>query len=288
MKRFYIIANEGKEYTGEILRKMKDYLALKGGSCVIRGGEEWEEGTRPGSGFKYTNPAEVPADTDCVITLGGDGTLIQAARDLAGLNLPLVGINLGTLGYLTQGSIKDVTDVLDSLLNGNYVLERRMMLEGRTMGKDGKTYQGVALNEIVVTRKDSMKVVKVSVSVNGRFFSSYTANGVILSTPTGSTAYNLSAGGPISAPNCRIMILTPICSHTLNMRSILLCADDTVRIEIESDGDGEQTAVFDGDAAVDMSKGDAIEISRSAVETTMVKLNDISFLDNLRNKMAGI
>ena len=133
-----------------------------------------------------------------------------------------------------------------------------------------------------------MKVTELSISVNGRFFSSYTANGVILSTPTGSTAYNLSAGGPISAPNCRIMILTPICSHTLNLRSIVLCGDDTVRIEIVDGEDGEQAAVFDGDTAVDMSRGDVIEISRSTVETTLVKLNDISFMDNLRRKMAGI
>ena len=154
--------------------------------------------------------------------------------------------------------------------------------------KNGSVFRDIALNEIVVTRKDSMKVTKLSVSVNGRFFSSYTANGVILSTPTGSTAYNLSAGGPISAPNCRIMILTPICSHTLNMRSILLNADDTVRIEILDGGEGEQTAVFDGDRATDMSPGDVIEISSSAVETTMVKLSEISFLDNLREKMAGI
>ena len=222
------------------------------------------------------------------ITLGGDGTLIQAARDLAGLNIPILGINLGTLVYLTQGNGQDVQEILEALLSDHYVLERRLMLKGRKEGQDGTDFQDIALNEIVVTRKDSMKVTKLSVSVNGRFFSSYTANGVILSTPTGSTAYNLSAGGPIAAPNCRIMILTSICSHTLNMRSIVLCADDIVRIEILDGGDGEQTAVFDGDTAVDMSKGDVIEISRSAVETIMVKLNDESFLDNVRNKMAGI
>ena len=177
---------------------------------------------------------------------------------------------------------------METLLTDHYTLEKRLMLKGRVESVDGKAFEAIALNEIVVTRKDSMKVAKLSISVNGRFFSSYTANGVILSTPTGSTAYNLSAGGPIAAPNCRIMILTSICSHTLNMRSIVLSADDTVRIEILDGGEGEQVAVFDGDTAVDMSRGDVIEISRSSVETTMVKLNDESFLDNLRNKMAGI
>ena len=288
MKKFYLIANKGKQNTRRALKRIEEYLTLKGASCLVSESEEMEEGRRAGNGFKYTDPAGIPGDTDCVITLGGDGTLIQAARDLAGLNIPMLGINLGTLGYLTQGSDGEIPELLDALLEDRYVLERRLMLEGRMEGRDGTRFRDVALNELVVTRKDSMKVTKLSISVNGRFFSSYTANGVILSTPTGSTAYNLSAGGPISAPNCRIMILTPICSHTLNLRSIVVCGDDTVRIEIVDGEDGEQAAVFDGDTAVDMSRGDVIEISRSAVETTLVKLNDISFMDNLRRKMAGI
>ena len=284
MKKFYIIANEDKQNTKRTLKR----IGLKGASWNVHESREEEEGRRPDLGFKYTDPRNVPPDTDCVITLGGDGTLIQAARDLAGLNIPILGINLGTLGYLTQGNGQNVPEILDALLRDHYVLERRLMLEGRMSGKSGASFRDVALNEIVVTRKDSMKVTKLSISVNGRFFTSYTANGVILSTPTGSTAYNLSAGGPIAAPNCQIMILTSICSHTLNMRSIVLSSDDTVRIEIVNGGEGEQTAVFDGDTAVDMSKGDVIEISRSSLETTMVKLNEDSFLDNVRNKMAGI
>ncbi len=287
MKNFYVIANESKPNTGIALARIREYLALKGAGCLSSRNEEGE-GRRDRIGYRYTDPDSVPIGTDCVITLGGDGTLIQAARDLAGLHIPLLGINLGTLGYLTQGSGKEIPEILDALLEDHYILERRLMLDGRMEGKDGRSFRDIALNEIVVTRKDSMKVTKLSVSVNGRFFSSYTANGVILSTPTGSTAYNLSAGGPIAAPNCRIMILTPICSHTLNMRSILLNADDTVRIEILDGDEGEQTAVFDGDSAVDMSPGDLIEISSSAVETIMVKLSKISFLDNLREKMAGI
>ena len=288
MKIFYIIANEDKQNTSWTVKRMVEYLSLKGASCKVHESREEEEGRRPEAGFKYTDPADVPAGTECVITLGGDGTLIQAARDLAGLDIPILGINLGTLGYLTQGTRQDVPEILETLLTDHYTLEKRLMLKGRMESVDGKAFEAIALNEIVVTRKDSMKVTKLSISVNGRFFSSYTANGVILSTPTGSTAYNLSAGGPIAAPNCRIMILTSICSHTLNMRSIVLSADDTVRIEILDGGEGEQVAVFDGDTAVDMSRGDVIEISRSSVETTMVKLNDESFLDNLRNKMAGI
>lgn len=288
MKNFYVIANESKPNTRKALGRIREYLALKGASCLASGNEDMEEGTRDWKGFRYTDPAAVPENTDCVITLGGDGTLIQAARDLAGLDIPLLGINLGTLGYLTQGSGKEIPEILDALLEDHFTLERRLMLNGRMEGKGGTVFRDIALNEIVVTRKDSMKVTKLSISVNGRFFSSYTANGVILSTPTGSTAYNLSAGGPIAAPNCRVMILTPICSHTLNMRSILLNADDTVCIEILDGGENEQAAVFDGDLAVDMSPGDVIRISSSRVETTMVKLSELLFLDNLREKMAGI
>ena len=239
--------------------------------------------------FQYTDAHRVPLDTECVITLGGDGTLIQAARDLAGRQIPMVGVNLGNLGYLTQiGRQEDVEGLLDALLDGQYQLERRMMLKGSIFRKEILVKEDLALNEVVITRRETLRVLKFRIYVNGEYLSQYRADGMIAATPTGSTAYNLSAGGPIVEPNARMVILTPICPHDLNGRSIVLSAQDVVEIEVLGNDDAGQVAVFDGDQAVYMKVGDRIRIARSDIETILVKLKNISFLDNLRSKLTGI
>lgn len=239
--------------------------------------------------FQYTDAHRVPLDTECVITLGGDGTMIQAARDLAGRQIPMVGVNLGNLGYLTQiGRQEDVEGLLDALLDGQYQLERRMMLKGSIFRKEILVKEDLALNEVVITRRETLRVLKFRIYVNGEYLSQYRADGMIAATPTGSTAYNLSAGGPIVEPNARMVILTPICPHDLNGRSIVLSAQDVVEIEVLGNDDAGQVAVFDGDQAVYMKVGDRIRIARSDIETILVKLRNISFLDNLRSKLAGI
>ena len=284
MKHFYIIMNPDKEGASETAGVICDYLISRGAQCRTGGGrpKDWEKG-------RYTDGSQVPEDTECVITLGGDGTLIQAARDLAGRNIPMLGINRGTLGYLTQISrTEEIEPALSVLLSGDYKLEERMMLDGCAY-RDGKTvYQDIALNEIVMTRSQHLKMLRFKVYVNEEFFNEYHADGLIAATPTGSTAYNLSAGGPIIVPDSRMMVLTPICSHALNARSIVLSSDDRLRVEMMGQEGVCQAAVFDGDTVAELYPGDSIEICRSEIRTTLIKLKNISFLDNLRNKMAGI
>lgn len=284
MKHFYVIVNPDKKRAKETAGQIKEYLTSHGAVCLV--GKE-ETMKRPG--FKYTDASLVPEATECVITLGGDGTLIQAARDLKGRNIPIVGINLGTLGYLTQISEEgDIGGALDALLSDHYQLEKRMMLSGRAYHNGQIQYEDIALNEIVITRKDLLKMLKFRIYVNSEFINEYTADGIIMATPTGSTAYNLSAGGPIVVPDSSMMIMTPICSHALNGRSIVLPADDVVRIEILGNDARGQVAVFDGDTATELHTSDFIEVSRSEIKTVLLKLGKASFLDNLRNKMAGI
>ncbi|MEY8353054.1 NAD(+)/NADH kinase [Lachnospiraceae bacterium 54-53] len=285
MKHFYVIMNPDKEGARETARAICSYLTDREAVCRIGG----ENGTKDRKGSHYTDAAMVPEETECVITLGGDGTLIQAARDLAGRNIPMLGINRGTLGYLTQVSrTGEIEPALSALLDGDFKLEERMMLEGRAYGTGGTVYQDIALNEIVITRSQNLKMLRFKVYVNQEFFNEYRADGLIAATPTGSTAYNLSAGGPIIVPDSRMMVLTPICSHALNARSIVLSGDDRIRIEMMGQKGMCQTAVFDGDAVTELFPGDCIEICRSEIRTVLVKLKNISFLDNLRNKMAGI
>lgn len=287
MRYFYLIKNPEKDRVDQVAEEIRGYIEKRGGVCRIQD---------PGEGlprkeekrFQYTDAGKVPEETQCVITLGGDGTLIQAARDLAGRQIPLAGVNLGHLGYLTQiGRREDVEELLDALLTDQYQLERRMMLKG-SIFHDGQAVTGdVALNEIVITRRETLRILKFRIYVNGEYLSEYKADGMIAATPTGSTAYNLSAGGPIVEPGARMTILTPICPHALNGRSIVLSADDRIEIEALGNDDSGQVAVFDGDITMKMMVGDRIRIERSQMETILIKLKKISFLDNLRSKLAN-
>lgn len=163
-----------------------------------------------------------------------------------------------------------------------------MMLKGNIFHDGALAKEDLALNEIVITRRENLRVLKFRIYVNGEYLSQYRADGMIAATPTGSTAYNLSAGGPIVEPNAQMMILTPICPHDLNGRSIVLSAQDVVEIEVLGNDDAGQVAVFDGDTTIYMKVGDRLRVERSEVETVLIKLKNISFLDNLRSKLAGI
>lgn len=279
MKNFYIIINEDKEDTRDMCRKIEAYLKAHGCSYKESGGEFHR-------GRRFTAVSDVPEKTDCVITLGGDGTLLQAARDLAGSGIPIIGINLGGLGYLTQmGRDGDVKELLDALLMDHYQIQERMMLRGRAYHNGELTAENIALNDIVMTREGDLRVLKFKIYVDGQFLYEYSADGMIVATPTGSTAYNLSAGGPIAQPDGQLLILTPVCPHTLTSRTIVLGPESRVRIEISMKNEGSQVASFDGDTKVAMAQGDYIEIERSEMVTKMVKLDHRSFLDILKHKM---
>lgn len=285
MKHFFLVKNPEKEGAKEVAGQIQAYLEQHGAVCIPG---PWHK-EPPQHTYRYTNPQDVSGETQCVLTLGGDGTLIQAARDLVKLNIPFLGINLGTLGFLTQATRQEnLKPVLDALLQDQIQLEKRMMVSG-TVGSGGTVLmEDLALNEIVITRKDTLRVLKFEVYLNGTFFNEYTADGVIIATPTGSTAYNLSAGGPIVTPAAQLMIMTPICAHTLNTRSIVLSPEDEIIIRMTGDRKQRHTVVFDGDVTADLGYGDTVEIKRADRCTNLIKLKEVSFLDNLRSKMVHI
>lgn len=279
MKHFYIIVNEGKEDAASVERKIEEYLTAHGAVCQASDGE-YHKGNR------FTSISDLPKETECVITLGGDGTLIRAARDLAGSNIPIIGINLGSLGYLTQiGREGDTEELLDALLANHYQIQDRMMLRGRAFHAGRLIAEDVALNDIVLTREGELRVLKFKIYVDDQFLNEYSADGMIVATPTGSTAYNLSAGGPIAQPDGELLILTPVCPHTMTSRTIVLGPESRIRIEISGSNSGSQIASFDGDTRVGLTSGDYIEIERSDMVTRMVKLDHRSFLDILKHKM---
>ena len=258
-----------------------DPAAVTGGSEVLKSeAEEYH--------WMYTNAAKIPEDVDCVLVLGGDGTLLRAARDLIGTGLPLLGINLGTLGYLAEVEIHNANAALDRLIGGKCSIEKRMLLNGTIYRQGRCLISDIALNDIAVCRRGRLRVVDFNVFVDNTFLCSYRADGIILSTPTGSTGYSLSAGGPIVAPDASLLLLTAIAPHTLSSRSVIL--PDHVEVSVELAGSNEMNekgaeVIFDGDTAMNVGAGDMIRITRSEKYVNLIKINNRSFVEILRKKM---
>ncbi len=267
MKTFYIYTNQTKDGNGEVTQYIRDYLHLKGCLCSSR----------------------VDDRVEAMIVLGGDGTMLRAAREYVSYHIPMIGVNLGTLGYLAEVDKEEIEPALDSLIENRYEIEPRMMLSGIPVVSGVSSNPQTALNDIVINRKGALHVINFNIYVNGRMLSTYSADGMIISTPTGSTAYNLSAGGPIVEPRARLIMMTPVCSHTLvNNRTIILAEDDVIDIEIGQYKTGEKQEVdasFDGRCPVSLNEGDKIRIIRSDKVTKIIKLSEGSFLDTLHKKM---
>lgn len=276
MDCFYIIPNKLKDKDYTITNEIRDYIESKGKVCYV------SEKDRGG----HIIPGTVPEDAQCGLVLGGDGTLIRAVRDLGDISLPLLGINLGTLGYLTDVELKDYKEALDRLFDGEPEVEERMMLEGHF--RDGKT--DIAINDVVLAREGKVRIVSFHIYVNGTLLNTYHADGVILSTPTGSTGYNLSAGGPVVEPTAQMIVITPICSHALNTSSVVLSADDTIEVEICEGRYGRQEQVslcFDGAEQTTLVTGERVVIKKSQKAARLVKLSSESFMKTMRKKMKG-
>lgn len=286
MDKFYIITNRDKDqnlrFTEEIVRYLKEH----GKKCQVQQAERRVEGE-----YHYTDPALIPEDTQCILVLGGDGTLLQAARDVVHREIPMLGINLGTLGFLAEIDKTSIYTALDKLFADDYEIEERMMLTGTVWRGDKITGQDVALNDIVISRVGPpLRVIGFNNYVNDGYLNSYNADGIIIATPTGSTGYSLSCGGPIISPNAAMTVMTPIAPHTLNTRSIIFPEDDVITVEL---GEGRRQiqenglASFDGDVEVPMSTGDRIVIKKASVSVKILKLNHLSFVEVLRQKMSN-
>ena len=284
MDKFFIIANRQKDKELKTARKVEAYLNSKGKSCILR--EETSE--QKARSNHYTDVEKIPKDVECIIVIGGDGTLLQAARDVVNRQIPLLGINMGMLGYLAEIDRSSIDGALNHLMLDEYTIEKRMMLNGKVYHKEELIAEDVALNDIVIGRDGPLHVTRFHNYVNGEFLNSYTADGIIIATATGSTGYSLSAGGPIVSPETNILIMTPVAPHTLNTRSVIFPAEDEITVEIGEGSQGcEAKAVvsFDGDTNVPMRTADRVTIRRSVKDTQIIKISNISFLEVLRRKM---
>ena len=265
-----------------LTKSMQDYIETKGGRCgyyVSRGEENDSD---------CVDVETLPELLDLIFVIGGDGTLIRAARDTASKNVPLIGVNLGTLGYLCELEEATVFSAIDQIMEDKFMLEDRMRLNGYVVLSGRQLGEQTALNDIVIHRSGALQLVRLVVYVNGQYLNTIEGDGVIVCTPTGSTGYNLSAGGPIVDPKARMILITPINSHALNTKSIVIGAEDEVVVEIgerRHEGDEQVVVSFDGDHCAKLDVGDHIVIRQAQEDCRILKLARLSFLEILRKKM---
>jgi len=235
---------------------------------------------RPGTGVAEDQLGE---SIGLLVSLGGDGSLLHAARLVSGTGIPILGVNLGRLGFLAEISYGELRGAMEKVLEGDCKIEDRMNLEA-TLLRDGKVAaRFLALNDVVVDRGASPRVLQFVVRIQGVPVTTYTGDGVIVSTPTGSTGHSLSANGPVVSPTTRAFIITPICAHSLAARTIIVSENEEVEIEIHSDGQEARMAV-DGQIGHAIRNGDRLAGRAAAEVTRLVRLNDTSFYEILRTK----
>lgn len=284
MNKFYVIANSQKDMDFAMADKISEYIIAKGGTCVCQKRDIGKEGIK----YNSADASLIPEGTECVIVLGGDGTLIQAARDLSSINVPVFGINIGTLGYLTEIDMEQAFPAIDRIMADEYNIDTRMILRGRVYRGDDKLYSDIALNDIVINRMGSLKIINFDIFVNGEYLITYPADGLIVSTPTGSTAYNLSAGGPIVRPQTDCIVMTPVCPHVLNKSSVIFGGEDVLEVRMTQSRSGveERVVNFDGTDYINLVSGDRIVISRSDTRASLIRIGKHNFLQILRNKLS--
>ncbi len=225
---------------------------------------------------------------DMAVILGGDGTILSSARRLFRSGIPLFGINLGHLGFLTACEKEDAFEVLSRILEGEYRLEDRTMLAGFIRRTSGEEVHFCGLNDAAVTRGYFSRMLAIDVWMNDRFMDRVYADGLVVATPTGSTGYNLSAGGPIVVPSGRSLVLTPICARSLSMRSILMAPTDVIAFAVDPDNMGEYPPslmlTVDGQEPYPVAPGERVEI-RAAEPVQLVRTPESDFFDTLRSKL---
>ena len=284
MKKFYVIANKDKDRDFVHARSICEYIEAQGCVCSY---QEYEFAKNVCT-YNIADIDKIPTGTECVLVLGGDGTLIQAARDLADGGIPVFGINIGNLGFLTEIDMSEVYPAIDNLIKDEIFFDKRMLLSGNVVRNGQEVFGGVALNDIVLNRMGPLRIIHFDIYVNNEFLISYRADGLIVSTPTGSTAYNLSAGGPIMRPGTESIVMTPICPHMLNKSSVVFGNEDILEIRLkECDcSDEKRVVTFDGDSYFELKNGDRIIIKSSDKKATFVRTEKYNFLQILRNKLS--
>lgn len=285
MDRFLIITNKEKDIDLLVTKKIVAYIEKAGKTATL---------SSVSSVMEEADAVIIPEMVDCAIVLGGDGTIIQTANDLMTYDIPILGVNLGTLGFLAEIEEHNVEEALDRLFIDDYRIENRIMIEGgitcAACQEVPVITTGYALNDVVITRKGFSRIISLGIYVNDELVDNFLGDGVIISTPTGSTAYNLSAGGPIIIPKASVMVITPICPHSLSPRSIVVSAEDTIKVVVgksKKTQEAEAIATFDGKKVIDLGTDDSVIIKKAEYNTKLIKLSRAGIYEILRSKLGN-
>ncbi len=273
-----MVANLEKTEVREIALEVIGYLETRGVEVLLPR-QQAANLRRPERGV---SEGELKS-ADCLLALGGDGTLLRAARQVSDVATPILGINLGRLGFLTEVESTEIYPALDKLLAGDYRTEERMMLKG-TVRQTDKILTCTALNDIVVTKGAFPRLLSLEVFINLAYLDTYPADGMIISSPTGSTAYSLSASGPLVTPDLRVMILTPICPHTLYARPLIVPGKHQIEIHVHAPKVEVMMAV-DGQQGLSLKDGDVVTVTEANNLTRLIRLKDNTFYDLVRKKL---
>jgi NAD+ kinase len=280
MQRIGIVVKPRKEEAAPILSGLVAWLRARGKDVLL---DAEAAGLCPDAGPGAPRQA-IAAQADLVVVLGGDGTLLSVARLLAGREVPILGVNLGGLGFLTEVTVPELLPTLEAVVESRFAVARRMTLAARVLREGRPIAAHVALNDAVISKTAPSRIVELETTVNGEFVTSYRADGLIVATPTGSTAYCLSAGGPIIYPSLPALVVIPICPHTLTNRPLVLA--DSAVIEVRPRSVGEEIHLtVDGQVDVGLHGGDVVELRRGPHSVALVKSSRLNYFEILRTKL---
>lgn len=277
MKTITVVANIHKERAVEEAKNIIALLSEK--NCTVY----TDEGLARTLGIRTGSAEEIWQKTDLVIALGGDGTFLKFSKYVSKKEIPILGINLGGLGFLTEFSLEEFYGRVDEIIQGNFSLEKRMMLEVEFENTGAANGNYTALNDVVLSKGDIARMIHVHVEIDKKYLTSYSCDGLIIATPTGSTAHSLSAGGPILVPETESFILTPICPHTISNRPLVISANSTVQLKLERFESDTQLTI-DGQVNIPLEKESIIRIKKSASSVMLVNSGN-SFFEILRKKL---
>jgi NAD+ kinase len=275
-----LVINYEKEKAQEMTKWIVDWLSFKKIKVYVEGDKD--KGIRR-KDFSCTNE-KFFSSVDLIISLGGDGTLLRAAKIAATDGIPIFGVNLGGLGFLTQIGIDNLEIFLEKIYQGKCFLDERMMLDSIVKRKGKEIKKFTALNDIVIGKGAFARLISLATYINDDYVITYSADGLVISTSTGSTAYSLSAGGPIVNPNINSMILTPICPHTLSARPLIIGENDQVRITLEL-SEEEVMVTIDGQEGFTLEPKDEVIVKKSIYKTRLIAFKEKSFYAILREKL---
>ncbi len=276
--RFGIIAKPHLE-AADTLRQFLSYLRERRIETVL----DAETAALVGETSSHQK-SRIPAQVDVIAVLGGDGTLLSVARLIGCYDVPIFGINLGSLGFLTEVTLEELYPTLDKVIAGDVEYDERLMLTARVLRQGEKISQSIVLNDIVINKSALAKIIDMEAYIDGRYVANFKADGLIVSTPTGSTAYNLAAGGPIVHPKMRAIILAPICPHILTNRPVVVKDDSQIEIVLKSEKT-EVLLTLDGQVGFSLRGGDVIQIDKATCTIKLISCPGKTYFDILRTKL---